>query len=189
MNTSELQTWIQDRLPAQLLAGAPEIAVYDDELVVMLPIAAEGLDAAQPDTDRREAAFRLIARRREETRALRMRLARDLQESVGRPVAWGMRVGDSSALFTTRSAPVMTRLGRAERDVLDTLVAAGVADTRSSALAYTVRAFAAEHTDWLAEVRAAIEQVEQVRARLKLTRRAGAPPAAEEPDEARSSPL
>ena len=73
------------------------------------------------------------------------------------------------------------------RDVLDTLVAAGVADTRSSALAYTVRAFAAEHTDWLAEVRAAIEQVEQVRARLKLTRRAGAPPAAEEPDEARSS--
>ena len=98
MNTSELQTWIQDRLPAQLLAGAPEIAVYDDELVVMLPIASEGVDAAQPDADHREAALRLIARRREETRALRMRLARDLQENVGRPVAWGMRVGDSSAL-------------------------------------------------------------------------------------------
>jgi hypothetical protein len=69
----------------------------------------------------------------------------------------------------------MTRLGRAERDVLDTLVAAGVADTRSSALAYAVRAFAAEHAEWLAEVRSAIAQVDQVRARLKLTRRAGAP--------------
>jgi hypothetical protein len=105
-----------------------------------------------------------------------------MQEIVGRPVAWGMRVGDTTALFTTRSAPVMTRLGRAERDVLDTLVAAGVADTRSSALAYTVRAFAAEHADWLAEVRAAIEQVEQVRSRLKLTRRSGAPNAGNVPE-------
>ena len=75
----------------------------------------------------------------------------------------------------------MTRLGRAERDVLDTLVGAGVADTRSSALAYAVRAFAAEHADWLAEVREALAQVEQVRARLKLTRRSGAPVV---PDEA-----
>jgi hypothetical protein len=106
-----------------------------------------------------------------------MRLAQELQAVVGRPVAWGMRVGTISALFTTRTAPVMTRLGRAERDVLDTLVAAGVADTRSSALAYTVRAFAAEHADWLSEVRQAIEQVDQVRARLKLRRRAGVPKA------------
>jgi hypothetical protein len=171
----ELQRRLQERLPAQLLAGPPEISIYDDEVVVMLPIVADGLDTSLPDDELRAAALRLIGQRREETRGLRMKLARDLQEIVGRPVAWGMRAGDTSALFTTRSAPVMTRLGRAERDVLDTLVAAGVADTRSSALAYTVRAFAAEHADWLAEVRAAIEQVEQVRARLKLTRRSGAP--------------
>jgi hypothetical protein len=173
----ELQRWLQERLPAQLLAGPPEASVYDDEVVVVLPIAAEGPEAASAGADRHEADLQLIARRREETRSLRMRIARDLQEIVGRPVAWGMRVGETSALFTTRSAPVMTRLGRAERDVLDTLVAAGVADTRSAALAYTVRAFAAEHAEWLAEVRAAIEQVEQVRARLKLTRRPGAPAA------------
>ncbi|MFL5806786.1 MAG: hypothetical protein ACJ8CR_34290 [Roseiflexaceae bacterium] len=173
MKKDELQHWLQEQLPAQLLAGAPEIAVYDDEVVVVLPIVAEEPGAEDP----REAALRLITRRREETRALRIRLARDLQEIFGRPVAWGMRAGDTSALFTTRTAPVMTRLGRAERNVLDTLVAAGVADTRSSALAYTVRAFAAEHVDWLAEVRAAIEQVDQVRARLKLTRRSGAPAA------------
>jgi hypothetical protein len=171
----ELQRRLQERLPAQLLAGAPEISIYDDEVVVLLPIVADSLDSSLPDDQRRDAALRLIGRRREETRSLRMQLARDIQEIVGRPVAWGMRAGDTTALFTTRSAPVMTRLGRAERDVLDTLVAAGVADTRSSALAYTVRAFAAEHADWLAEVRAAIEQVDQVRARLKLTRRSGAP--------------
>ena len=183
VKVQEIQRWLQERLPAQLLAGAPEVSFYEDEVVVTLPIAAEGA-AGPPDADSREAELRQIARRREETRALRMRLARDLAEKVGRPVAWGMRVGDTATLFTTRSAPVMTRLGRAERDVLDTLVAAGVADTRSSALAYTVRAFAAEHADWLAEVRAAIEQVEQVRARLKLTRRAGAPAAPPADDEA-----
>jgi hypothetical protein len=178
----ELLHWLQEQLPEQLLAGAPEIAIYDDEVVIVLPIAAEQPGAEGSDEERRAAALQLITRRREETRTLRMRLARDLQEIVGRPVAWGMRAGDTSALFTTRTAPVMTRLGRTERNVLDTLVAAGVADTRSSALAYTVRAFAAEHVDWLAEVRAAIEQVDQVRARLKLTRRSGAP-AAEPIDE------
>src|SRR5262249_4692195 len=138
-------------------------------------LAEEASAAEGGEDERRAAEQRLIAQGREETRPLRMKLARELQKLVGRPVAWGMRAGGSEALFTTRSAPVMTRLGRAERDVLDTLVAAGVADTRSSALAYTVRAFAAEHADWLAEVRAAIEQVDQVRARLKLIRRSGAP--------------
>jgi hypothetical protein len=174
LNTQEIQRWLQERLPAQLLAGTPEVSVYDDEVVLLLPIATDSAEAAAGD-DTREAGLRQIGRRREETRRLRIQIAQELQEIVGRPVAWGMRVGDTSALFTTRSAPVMTRLGRAERDVLDTLVAAGVADTRSSALAYTVRAFAAEHADWLAEVRTAIEQVDQVRARLKLTRRSGAP--------------
>jgi hypothetical protein len=69
----------------------------------------------------------------------------------------------------------MTRLARAERDVLDTLVAAGVAETRSSALAYTVRTFAAEHGDWLAEVRQAIAEVDRVRARLRTRPRKGIP--------------
>jgi len=183
MNTTDLENWIQQRLPANLLAGTPEIATYEDEVVIMLPIAALSLDANITDDERRQAEYRLIAQRREETRMLRMKLARELQQEFGRPVAWGMRVGETEALFTTRSAPVMTRLGRAERDVLDTLVAAGVAETRSSALAYAVRAFAAEHAEWLAEVRTAIAQVEQVRSRLKLTRRAGAPTVPAETEE------
>jgi hypothetical protein len=50
------------------------------------------------------------------------------------------------------------------------------------ALGSPVCAFAAEHIDWLAEVREAIAQVDQVRARLKLTRRAGAPAVVEPED-------
>ena len=49
-------------------------------------------------------------------------------------VAWGAVAGDTHELFTTLSAPVMTRLRQAERQVLDTLVAAGVARSRSDAL-------------------------------------------------------
>ena len=186
MKTNEFQSWIQERAPANLLAGPPEIAIYDDEAVIVLPLVTSGLDDALADEERRAAERSLIAQRREETRPWRMKLARELQSKLGRSVAWGMRAGESEALFSTRSVPVMTRLGRTERDVLDTLVAAGVADTRSAALAYAVRAFATEHIDWLAEVREAIAQVDQVRARLKLTRRAGAPAVVVEPEDSQS---
>jgi hypothetical protein len=181
VNIKEIQRTLQERAPANLLAGAPEIAIYDDEVVIVLPIITAELDDTLADEERHVAERTLIARRREETRPWRMKQAREIQSKLGRAVAWGMRAGANEALFSTRSVPVMTRLGRAERDVLDTLVAAGVADTRSAALAYAVRAFAAEHADWLDEVREAIAQVDQVRARLKLTRRAGAPSVVAEP--------
>jgi hypothetical protein len=179
---NEIQSWLQERAPANLLAGPPEIAVYDDEAVIVLPLVTPQLNDALADEERRAAERNLIARLREETRPWRMKLARELQSKLGRSVAWGMRVGASEVLFSTRSVPVMTRLGRTERNVLDTLVAAGVADTRSAALAYAVRAFAVEHTDWLDEVREAIAQVDQVRGRLRLTRRTGAPTVVEPED-------
>lgn len=169
MREDDLIAHLTRRLPPELAAAPPEVRVYPDELLLVLRVEP-------PAGDDREAAQALIARRREETRPLRMELARELERSTGLPVSWGMRAGAVETLFTTRTAPVMTRLGRAERDVLDTLVAAGVADTRSSALAYAVRAFAAEHAEWLAEVRGAIAEVEKVRARLKVRPRKGPPP-------------
>lgn len=181
MQVAELQEWLQARLPETLVSQPPHITIYGDEVLIILHINATVPVENAEERSRAEQA--LIAQQREATRSMRMKLAKELQGMLRQPVAWGMRVGHSEMLFTTRSVPVMTRLGRAERDVLDTLVAAGVADTRSSALAYTVRAFAVEHANWLAEVRQALEQVEQVRARLKLSRRAGAPviPNAERP--------
>ncbi len=172
MREEELLGLLTRRLPPDLLAAPPELRRYTDELLLVLRL--------EPPADEPEAAQALITRRREETRPLRVELARELERATGLPVAWGMRVGAVESLFTTRTAPVMTRLGRGEREVLDTLVAAGVADTRSSALAYAVRAFAAEHAEWIGEVRQAIAEVDRVRGRLKVRPRKGPPPAVQD---------
>jgi Arc/MetJ-type ribon-helix-helix transcriptional regulator len=58
----------------------------------------------------------------------------------------------------------MTRLRQPERLVLDTLVDAGVARSRSEALVWAVR-LVGQHADaWLTELREAMAAVEQVRA-------------------------
>ncbi|MGH3980807.1 MAG: hypothetical protein ACRDRZ_17710, partial [Pseudonocardiaceae bacterium] len=80
-----------------------------------------------------------------------------------RKVAWGARLGGTEELFTTLSVPVMTRLRQPERVVLDTLVDAGVARSRSDALAWTVR-LVGEHADeWLGELREAMAKVDELR--------------------------
>ena len=66
-------------------------------------------------------------------------------------------------LFTHLAVPVMTRLRQPERLVLDTLVAAGVARSRSEALAWSVRLVGRNAEEWLGELRQAMEQVERVR--------------------------
>jgi hypothetical protein len=171
----EIKSWLATQLPAALMAAPPEASVYDDELIIVLhALAPEAFSA--DDEARHSEERRLIAQLREESRPLRMRLADTLQARYQRPVAWGVRLGESEALFTARTAPVMTRLDRREREVLDTLVAAGVAETRSAALAYCVRVFAAEHADWLAELRGVVARVQAVRERFSLRRRQGRPP-------------
>lgn len=57
----------------------------------------------------------------------------------------------------------MTRLRQPERLVLDTLVAAGVARSRSEALAWAVRLVGRNAEEWLGELRTAMENVERVR--------------------------
>jgi hypothetical protein len=57
----------------------------------------------------------------------------------------------------------MTRLRMPERKVLDTLVDSGVARSRSHALAWCVRLVAERQEEWLADLREALKQVEEVR--------------------------
>lgn len=110
------------------------------------------------------AAEGRIRRFREETRSRRIEIAREAERRFGRKVAWGARCGRRSETFTTLSVPVMTRLRQPERRVLDTLVDAGVARSRSDALAWCVR-LTGEHADaWLTELRSALRRVEEVRA-------------------------
>jgi hypothetical protein len=78
-------------------------------------------------------------------------------------VSWGATSGDQQVLFTTVSTPAMTRLRMRERTVLDTLVDAGVARSRSHALAWCVRLVADKQEEWLGDLRTALESVEAVR--------------------------
>ena len=93
---------------------------------------------------------------REDTREARMKIAREAQHRFQRKVSWGLRVGDHEELWTHVAAPVMTRLRQPQRQVLDTLVDAGVARSRSDALAWCVRLVAQHEEDWLAELREAM---------------------------------
>ena len=67
-------------------------------------------------------------------------------------------------MFTTLSVPVMTRLRLRERGVLDTLVDAGVARSRSEALAWCVKLVGDHEGEWIEALRTAIAGVESVRA-------------------------
>jgi len=66
-------------------------------------------------------------------------------------------------MFTTLSVPVMTRLRMRERQVLDTLIEAGVARSRSEALAWCVKLVADNEEEWLRELREALQRVREVR--------------------------
>jgi hypothetical protein len=101
---------------------------------------------------------------REETREARIGIAREAERLFGRKVSWGVISEGRRVMFTTLSVPVMTRLRQAERRVLDTLVDAGVARSRSDALAWCVRLVGEHEDSWLTALRGALRQVEQVRA-------------------------
>jgi hypothetical protein len=124
--------------------------------------ATEG-GAADSDVNRAAAEQGRISRWREETRDERVQIAREAEHRYGRKVAWGATTGETAALFTHLSVPVMTRLRQPERQVLDTLVDSGVARSRAEALAWCVK-LVGEHADsWLADLRQAMEAVQKVR--------------------------
>jgi hypothetical protein len=157
----DVAAWFAGRLPDEWFVGEPTITVDREEIVVIgeLP-APESTDDAGADA----AAQGRIGRFREETREARMRIADEAEARYGRKVAWGAAIGDNRVLFTHLAVPVMTRLRHDERRVLDTLVDAGVARSRSDALAWCVR-LVGEHTDeWLSGLREAMENVANLRA-------------------------
>jgi hypothetical protein len=90
-------------------------------------------------------------------------VARQVEHRYQRKVAWGIRCGGTSQLFTHLSAPVMTRLRQPERQVLDTLVDAGVARSRSEALAWCVKLVGEHTTEWLTDLREAMTKVDELR--------------------------
>ena len=161
-DASDAAGWFAGRLPGDWFTGAPTVSVDRDEIIVVgeLPALSETFE---DDAARAAAESGRIARFREDTRLERMEIARQAQFRYGRTVSWGASLGDTQQLFTTLSAPVMTRLRQPERQVLDTLVESGVARSRSDALVWAVR-LVGEHADsWLGELRDAMAEVNRLR--------------------------
>ena len=156
------EAWLAGRLPTDWFTGPVEVTRDRDELVVVGTLAAPDLDS-DDETEREIAARGRIKSFREDTRERRIEIARELEHLSGRKVSWGVRIGDTEVLFTHLAAPVMTRLRQPERKVLDTLVEAGVAKSRSEALAWCVRLVGEKSDSWLAELRQAMEHVDEVR--------------------------
>jgi hypothetical protein len=154
--------WFSGRLPDGWFTGAPTLVVDRDEITVigdLPPLDEAGTDAAATAA----AESGRIARFREETREQRIEIARQAEHRYERHVTWGARLGGTEKIFTRVSAPVMTRLLQPERQVLDTLIEAGVARSRSEALAWCVRLVGEHAQGWLAELREAMEHVSKVR--------------------------
>src|SRR5580704_9059513 len=145
--SDDIEVFVQAKVPDGWFAGPPSVEADDEEILVVgvLP-TGQGADAF-----------------RESTRQERMAIAREAESRFGRPVSWGVEHDGATTLFTTHNAPVMTRLRLRERAVLATLIDAGIARSRSEALAWCVKLVERHQADWLSELREALAGVEQVR--------------------------
>jgi len=146
--TETIEQFLGRSLPSDWFDGRQSVEWDDAEILCVGQLAA----GASID------AFR------EATREQRMAIADDAGSRFGRTLSWGVAIDGVTTLFTTLSIPTMTRLRLRERQVLDTLIDAGVARSTSDALAWCVKLVARHQSEWLAELREALIGVERVRA-------------------------
>jgi Arc/MetJ-type ribon-helix-helix transcriptional regulator len=169
MITTEAQErvrgWFTGRVPEQWQDQPVEVVVDREEITVGLTLPDVEVTAGAGGAELEEARAGRTKAFREDTRSQRMSIASEAERRFERKVSWQVRIGDRTELFTHVSAPVMTRLRQPQRQVLDTLVDAGVARSRSEALAWCVRLVAQHEDDWLSELRAAMSSVADVRAK------------------------
>jgi len=158
----EVQAWFAGRLPDGWFTAPPTVTADREEILVVGPLPEPDVGEAGHDaaTVARRARIRGF---REDTRSARMRIADEAEMLWGRKVSWGAACGSVDEVFTTQSVPVMSRLRMSERAVLDTLIDAGVARSRSEALAWCVRLVGEHQADWIEQLRDAVANVERVR--------------------------
>ena len=161
----EIRNWYPGRTREDLFAESPRIDVDREEVLIVGRIPEPDYPKGAPAATKSAARLESIRRFREETRAQRIEAALEMEHLFRRKVSWGAECGDVRRLFTTLSVPVMTRLRKAERAVLDVLVDAGVARSRSEALAWCVRLVGENQEKWLKNLKKAFEEVEKVRAK------------------------
>ena len=143
----DLESWFAERIPDEWFSERPRCRADRDEILVV--------GSLPPDVD--PETFR------EQTRDDRVAIALTAEAIFERKVSWAVRTDDLEIRFTTTSIPVMTRLRIDERAVLDTLIAGGVARSRSEALAWCVRLVGEHERDWIDEMREAAARIAEVR--------------------------
>jgi hypothetical protein len=143
----EIEEFLERRIPGTWFLGPLRIEFDEDEILCV---------GTLPD-DHQPEDFR------ETTRAERVAIAGAAESRFHRTVSWGVEQKGATVLFTAQSAPITTRLRLAERIVLDTLVNAGVARSRSDALGWCVKLVRRHESEWLADLRGALVDVERVR--------------------------
>jgi hypothetical protein len=158
--SEELAAWFAGQVPDDWFTAPPTVTVDREEIVVTGEIGTPTLDS---EGERAVAEESRISAFREETRGRRIKIAERAEAMMRRKVSWVIRCGATEVPFTTLSAPVMTRLRMPERKVLDTLIGAGVARSRSDALAWCVRLVARNQEEWIDRLRDAISEVDRVR--------------------------
>jgi hypothetical protein len=161
--SEKLRGWFSGRMPGDWFTEPPDIRHDREEISVIGTLSPPEAAPGTTEAERAAAIDGRSRRFREETRQLRMEIAHEAELRFGRKVSWGVNCGARRVMFTTISVPVMTRLRQSERLVLDTLVDAGVARSRSDALAWCVRLVGQHEDSWLADLREALRHVVQVR--------------------------
>ena len=161
--------WFAAHLPAEWQAAGLSVEADNDEILVVVhlpePPAGDGGGSFGAGAEARIEWFRA------QTRDERMALAAAAERRFARKVSWGAATGGLAATFTLASVPVMTRLRMSERRVLDTLIDAGVARSRSDALAWCVRLVGENEAEWIERLRQAFAAVEEVRSDGPAARR------------------
>ncbi|HJW22803.1 MAG TPA: hypothetical protein VJ506_10275 [Candidatus Limnocylindrales bacterium] len=159
----EIRGWFNGRIPDDWFSGPVSVTGDREEILVTGELADAKVDAKASEAERAAARDSRVDGFREDTRPARMRIAADAEHRFGRKVSWAVAIGGETRAFTVASVPVMTRLRMRERGVLDTLVDAGVARSRSEALAWCVRLVGENEGPWIEKLRGALGSVEAVR--------------------------
>ncbi|HEX3540736.1 MAG TPA: hypothetical protein VHT75_09880 [Acidimicrobiales bacterium] len=137
---SDVSAWFAERLPAAWLGRPAEVELDREEVLVLLPLAAD----VDPGTFR------------DATRDRRIELARQAEDRFGVKVSWGTVKDGHRRLFTTLRSALTVPVGMPERQVLDALVDSGVAANRSEAVAWCIRLVGHHESDWLRDLRDAV---------------------------------
>ena len=163
MKLDELRGWFAGRIPDEWFSGPLDVTLDREEILVVGEIPDVKVAKGAGEVEATAARVSRVDAFREETRGQRMDIAEDAQRRFRRNVSWGAKIGDETHLFTTAAVPVMTRLRMRERAVLDTLVDAGVARSRSEALAWCVRLVGDNEGAWIEKLRGALGAVKEAR--------------------------